>query len=55
MTSLERELGHAPAGGLDAFAELMARCFRAAHGRAPATVSPEHLDTPAPEHGLAIA
>jgi lipoyl(octanoyl) transferase len=55
MTSLERELGHAPPGGLDAFAELMARCLRAAHGRAPATVSPEHLDTPAPEHGLAIA
>jgi len=55
MTSLERELGHAPPGGLDAFAELTARGFCEAHGRALATGSPEHLDTPAPEHGLAIA
>ncbi len=35
MTSLERELGHAPTGGFDAFAELMARCFNEAHKRAP--------------------
>ncbi len=27
MTSVERELGRAPAGGLDAFAEIVARCF----------------------------
>jgi len=33
MTSVERELGHPPDGGLDAFAELMARCFAAAHDR----------------------
>lgn len=33
MTSLERELGHPPAGGIDPFAELMARCFCQAHGR----------------------
>ena len=32
MTSLERELGHSPDGGIDAFAETMARCFSAAHG-----------------------
>lgn len=32
MTSLEWELDHPPAGGLDAFAETMARCFCAAHG-----------------------
>jgi lipoyl(octanoyl) transferase len=36
MTSLERELGRAPTGGLDAFAVTMARCFRAAHGCEPA-------------------
>jgi lipoyl(octanoyl) transferase len=35
MTSLERELGHAPAGGLDAFAQLMARCFIDVHEREP--------------------
>jgi lipoyl(octanoyl) transferase len=33
MTSLEHELGRPPAGGIDAFADRMARCFRAAHGR----------------------
>lgn len=36
MTSLERELGSPPEGGVDAFAELMARCFCEAHGRVPA-------------------
>jgi lipoyl(octanoyl) transferase len=35
MTSLERELGRRPAGGIDRFAELMARCFCQAHGREP--------------------
>jgi lipoyl(octanoyl) transferase len=33
MTSVASELGHEPAGGLDAYADLMARCFREAHGR----------------------
>jgi lipoyl(octanoyl) transferase len=33
MTSVERELGHEPEGGLDAFAELMARRFCDAHRR----------------------
>jgi lipoyl(octanoyl) transferase len=35
MTSLERELGRPPAGGIDAFAELMARCFCDVHAREP--------------------
>ncbi len=33
MTSIERELGHEPNGGLGEFAELMARCFCEAHDR----------------------
>jgi lipoyl(octanoyl) transferase len=33
MTSLERELGHTPTGGLDAFAERMAERFCEVHGR----------------------
>jgi lipoyl(octanoyl) transferase len=33
MTSVERELGHEPNGGLDAFAERIARCFCEAHDR----------------------
>jgi lipoyl(octanoyl) transferase len=33
MTSIERELSHAPEGGFDAFAQLMGQCFRDAHGR----------------------
>jgi lipoyl(octanoyl) transferase len=33
MTSLERELGREPEGGVDAFSELMARRFREAHER----------------------
>jgi lipoyl(octanoyl) transferase len=36
MTSLEQELGHPPAGGIDTFAELMARSFCEAHSREPA-------------------
>jgi lipoyl(octanoyl) transferase len=36
MTSLERELGREPDGGIDAFAELMAQRFREAHDRPPA-------------------
>jgi lipoyl(octanoyl) transferase len=55
MTSLERELGRPPAGGQDAFAELTARCFSAAHGRGPATAASEQRNRAAPEHGLAVA
>jgi lipoyl(octanoyl) transferase len=33
MTSVERELGHGPKGGFDAFAELVAQCFCNAHSR----------------------
>lgn len=44
MTSVERELGRAPNGGFDAFAELMGRCFCEAHGRRPAIVSPQRTD-----------
>jgi lipoyl(octanoyl) transferase len=40
MTSVERELGHAPEGGFDAFAELMGRCFCEAHGRRQVVVEP---------------
>jgi lipoyl(octanoyl) transferase len=35
MTSLERELGHEPAGRVDAFADLMAQRFCEAHGSTP--------------------
>ncbi len=38
MTSLAQELGHEPTGGIDAFAERMARCFREAHERVPVPV-----------------
>jgi lipoyl(octanoyl) transferase len=38
MTSMTQELGHEPTGGLDAFAQHMARCFREAH---------EHVAVPA--------
>jgi lipoyl(octanoyl) transferase len=47
MTSVERELGGAPDGGLDAFAERMARRFREAHGRRPLTAAPGGADTTA--------
>jgi lipoyl(octanoyl) transferase len=40
MTSVAHELGHEPAGGLDAFAEHMERCFREAHERVPAPAYP---------------
>jgi lipoyl(octanoyl) transferase len=43
MTSLEYELGHAPDGGFDAFAERIAHCFCEAHGRRPLTVAPEDM------------
>jgi lipoyl(octanoyl) transferase len=41
MTSMAQELGHAPKGGLDAFAELVARRFCETHGRRQAVVSAE--------------
>jgi lipoyl(octanoyl) transferase len=40
MTSVKRELGHAPEGGLDLFAERMARCFCEAHGRRSVAATP---------------
>lgn len=43
MTSVERELGREPDGGFDAFAERVARCFCAAHGRAWRAVPPSTL------------
>jgi lipoyl(octanoyl) transferase len=44
MTSVEREQGHTPDGGFEAFAELMGRRFCEAHGRRPVVVSPEPAD-----------
>jgi lipoyl(octanoyl) transferase len=41
MTSLERELGHAPDGGLGAFAERMADCFCEAYGHRKLMAAPE--------------
>jgi lipoyl(octanoyl) transferase len=38
MTSITQELGHEPSGGINAFAERMARCFREAHERVPVPV-----------------
>jgi lipoyl(octanoyl) transferase len=38
MTSIAQELGHEPTGGIDAFAERMARCFREAHEHVPVPV-----------------
>ncbi len=43
MTSVEEELGHAPDGGLDAFAERVAQCFSEAHGRRLVVASPESI------------
>jgi lipoyl(octanoyl) transferase len=43
MTSVARELGHEPDGGLDAFAELVARCFCVAHGRPLLVSAPESI------------
>jgi lipoyl(octanoyl) transferase len=55
MTSLANELGRAPDGGFDAFAELVARRFCEAHGRRRVTVSREGLGLVEPDRGLAIA
>jgi lipoyl(octanoyl) transferase len=41
MTSLEQELGHAPEGGLDAFADRIAECFCEIHGRRKLAVAPD--------------
>ena len=41
MTSLERELGHAPEGGFDAFADRMADCFCEVHGRREFRAAPD--------------
>jgi lipoyl(octanoyl) transferase len=43
MTSVAQELGHEPDGGLDVFAERVARCFCEAHGRRPVAGSPESV------------
>ncbi|HEX4838041.1 MAG TPA: lipoyl(octanoyl) transferase LipB [Solirubrobacteraceae bacterium] len=43
MTSVAQELGHEPAGGLDAFAKRVARCFCDTHGRRLLAVSPESV------------
>ncbi len=46
MTSMTRELGHEPEGGLDAFSELVAQCFCTAHGHQPLFVAPEDIRGP---------
>ena len=43
MTSVERELGHEPDGGVDAFTGRVAQCFCEAHGRHPLVASPEGI------------
>lgn len=43
MTSVQQELGHGPAGGLDAFRERVATSFCEAHGRSAKTVSASEL------------
>jgi lipoyl(octanoyl) transferase len=43
MTSMTHELGHQPDGGLDAFSELVAQRFCAAHDRAALLASPESV------------
>ncbi|MGH2911419.1 MAG: lipoyl(octanoyl) transferase LipB [Solirubrobacteraceae bacterium] len=48
MTSVEQELGHAPEGGLDGFAERMTRCFCDAHGCRLLTVAPQDIGVAAP-------
>ncbi|HEY5195223.1 MAG TPA: lipoyl(octanoyl) transferase LipB [Solirubrobacteraceae bacterium] len=55
MTSVARERGHEPSGGLDAFAERVARCFCEAHGRHPLFVSRESIGVEQPDRRLAIA
>lgn len=43
MTSIAQELGHEPDGGLDTFAQGLARRFAEAHGRNPRAVPPSQL------------
>jgi lipoyl(octanoyl) transferase len=43
MTSVERELGHEPDGGLNAFTERIAQCFCEAHSRHMIVASPESI------------
>jgi lipoyl(octanoyl) transferase len=43
MTSVARELGHQPDGGIDVFSELVAQCFCTAHGRPLLAASPESI------------
>jgi lipoyl(octanoyl) transferase len=45
MTSLEHELGHPPAGEIDGFADAIARCFCAFHGREPRLVQTDERRT----------
>jgi lipoyl(octanoyl) transferase len=53
MTSVERELGHEPRGGLDTFAEHMARCFCEAHDRRLVATPSESLGgVPSTAHTL---
>jgi lipoate-protein ligase B len=48
MTSVERELGREPDGGLDAFAERVAQCFCEAHGRRLVIASPQSIGLATP-------
>lgn len=43
MTSVARELGHKPDGGLDVFAELVAQCFCMTHKRPLIVSAPESV------------
>jgi lipoyl(octanoyl) transferase len=55
MTSVAQELGHEPAGGIDAFAEHTARCFCEAHGCTPLPVTPGHIGAAQHDQRLAVA
>ncbi|HXP99971.1 MAG TPA: lipoyl(octanoyl) transferase LipB [Solirubrobacteraceae bacterium] len=55
MTSVARELRQEPEGGLDAFAERVARCFCDAHRCAPLFVSPESVGGERRNRQLAVA
>jgi lipoyl(octanoyl) transferase len=52
MTSLSRELGHEPQGGIDAFAQLLARCFCEVHERTPLALAPASFDVSEPNLGV---
>lgn len=55
MTSVAQELGHEPAGGLDAFSELVAQCFCTAHSRPLLAASTESITGPSASHALVSA